>query len=79
MQEQTIKSLLPHLKTLIRDKGLGRHAFIREIPKDDGVGFLMQRYKEDMDVHTAQSECATVGALPGIIALDTAVMLELEP
>ena len=39
----------------------------------------MQRYKETMDVHTAQSECATVGALPGIIALDTAVMLELEP
>ena len=32
-----------------------------------------------MDVHTAQSECATVGVLPGIIALDTAVMLELEP
>ena len=38
----------------------------------------MQRYKEDMNVHTAQSECATIGAVPGIISLDTAVALELE-
>ena len=79
MQEQTIKGLLSRMKPLIRSKGLGRHAFIREIPKEDGAGCSMQRYKETMDVHTAQSECATVGALPGIIALDSAVMLELEP
>ena len=77
MQEETIKGLLPNLKTLIRKKGMRRHAFIREIPEDDGVGFSMQRYKEDMDVHTAQSKCATIGALSGIIALDTVVMLEL--
>ena len=32
-----------------------------------------------MTVHMAQSKCATVGTLPGIIALDTTVMLELEP
>ena len=79
MQEETIKALLPSLKALLRKMGLGKHSFVREIPEDEGVGLSMQRYKEDMNVHTSQSKCATIGALPGIIALDTAVMLELEP
>ena len=78
MQEETIKDLLPELKTLLHKKGMGKHAFIREIPEDEGIGLSMQRYKEDMNVHTAQSECATIGTMSGIIALDTAVALELE-
>ena len=63
----------------MREMGLGKHAFVRGIPEEDGADLTIQRYKEDMNVHTAQSECATVGAVPGIIALDTKVVLELEP
>ena len=74
-----MKTLLPSLKALLRKMGFGKHSFLREIPKDKGVGLSMQRYKEDMNVHTPQSECATIEALPDIIALDTMVMLELEP
>ena len=74
-----MKALLPSLKALLRKMGFGKHSFLREIPDDKGEGLSMQRYKENMNVHTPQSKCATVGTLPEIIALDTAVILELEP
>ena len=78
-QEREIKALLPAVKPLLRAMGLGKHAFVRGIPEDEGAALTVQRFKEDCDVHTAQSECATVGAIPGIIALDIKVTLEFKP
>ena len=57
---------------------MGKHVFVWVIPDSKEEGLSMQRYKEDMNVHTAQSACATIGIAQDIIALDEPVMLELE-